>query len=115
MVAFQSAINGVQCAAAVQREFEQRNKKATHRILIRIGLHTGETVKVEDDFYGRHINYAARVSAEAKPSQVVVSSLLRDVVEPNGELEFKALKPLVLKGFGGKHVLHELIWRNVSR
>ena len=78
MVAFQSAVQAVRCAAAIQRDFAKRNEKANPRIRVRIGLHTGEAVKVEDDFYGRHINYAARVANVAKPGQIVVSALLHD-------------------------------------
>ena len=110
MVAFQSAIDSVRCAAAIQREFARRNEDADHAIRVRIGLHTGEAVKVEDDFYGRHINYAARVSSQAKRNQVIVSSLLKDVVAPSGEFVFRAMKPVALKGFPGTHILYELRW-----
>ena len=109
MVAFQSAVQAVRCAAAIQRDFAKRNEKANPRIRVRIGLHTGEAVKVEDDFYGRHINYAARVANVAKPGQIVVSALLHDVVAPSGEVGFRALRPVVLKGFAGKNTVYELL------
>jgi class 3 adenylate cyclase len=80
---------------------------------VRIGLHTGELVHEAADFYGRHVNFAARVASKAGAREILVSSLLRDVVEPSGEFTFEARKPEALKGFTGKHTLHVVPWAKV--
>jgi class 3 adenylate cyclase len=44
-----------------------------------IGLHTGEPVREADDFYGRSEIPAARIAAEARGSEILGSSLVRDL------------------------------------
>jgi class 3 adenylate cyclase len=106
MIAFQSAKDALRCAIAIQRAFGKRNEMAAHPIWVRIGLHTGELVREENDFYGRHVNFAARILSQSKAGEVLVSSLLREVVESSGEFAFEARPKRALKGFPGKHRLH---------
>jgi class 3 adenylate cyclase len=100
MLAFQSARV---CAVAIQRAFSAWNKTAKPLIGLRIGLHVGELVREDDDFFGQHVNYAARVASKAGAGEILVSSLLREVVEPSGEFSFVPQRPQALKGFRGKH------------
>jgi class 3 adenylate cyclase len=111
MLAFQSAREAVHCAIAIQRAFAARNKAAKPRIALRIGLHLGELVREADDFFGQHVNYAARVASKAGADEILVSSLLREVVEPSGEFSFAPRRPQALKGFRGKHRLHSVSGR----
>jgi class 3 adenylate cyclase len=103
MVAFQSAKEAAQCGIGIQAAFSKRNQTADYPIKVRVGLHTGELVREEDDFYGWHVNFAARVASQAAAGEVLVSSLFRDVVEPSGELKFQTRGKRALKGFKGKH------------
>jgi class 3 adenylate cyclase len=114
MLAFPSAREALRCAINIQRALAQRNTTARHPIQVRIGLHTGEFVKEDEDFLGRHVNFAARVGSKAKPGEILVSSLLREIVEPSGEFVFDARKPETLKGFAGKHKLHLVLWASAS-
>ena len=52
---------------------------------MRIGLHTGEPVRQADGFFGIDVNYAARVASAAGADEIVVSSLLHDLVESGDE------------------------------
>jgi class 3 adenylate cyclase len=113
MLAFRSARDALNCAIGIERAFSKRNRTARQQIQVRIGLHTGELVHEDDDFYGRHVNFAARVASKADAREILVSSLLRDVVEPSGEFSFEARKPEVLKGFAKKHALHVVRWADV--
>src|SRR3990170_2444716 len=65
MLAFQSARRALQCAIDIQRGFAASNEKAEEPVKVRIGLHTGEAIKEGDDFFGKHVNLAARVAGEA--------------------------------------------------
>jgi class 3 adenylate cyclase len=58
------------------------------------------------DFFGSHVNYAARVASAAEAEAVVVSSLLRDMLAPYREFTFTALPKRELKGFDGEHQLY---------
>jgi adenylate cyclase len=67
------------------------------RPLPRIGIHHGETLYRDGDYYGREVNLAARVAARAAGGEVLVT---RPVVETAGShLEFEAIGQVRLKGF----------------
>jgi adenylate cyclase len=67
------------------------------RPLPRIGIHYGETVYRDGDYYGREVNLAARVAARAAGREVLVT---RPVVDAAGaHLEFERIGEVRLKGF----------------
>jgi adenylate cyclase len=67
------------------------------RPLPRIGMHYGEVLYRDGDYYGREVNQAARVSARSGGGEVLVT---RPVVEAAGpHLEFEHIGDVRLKGF----------------
>jgi class 3 adenylate cyclase/alpha-beta hydrolase superfamily lysophospholipase len=68
---------------------------------IRSGLHTGEIEVMENDIAGIAVNIAARVAALAGPSEVLVSSTVKDLVVGSG-IEFIDCGYHVLKGVPGE-------------
>ena len=67
------------------------------RPLPRVGIHYGETLYRDGDYYGREVNLAARVAARAAGGEVLVT---RPVVESaGGHLEFEPIGEVRLKGF----------------
>ena len=71
----------------------------TERPLPRIGIHYGETLYRDGDYYGREVNTAARVAARAAGGEVLVT---RPLVETAGShIEFEPIGEVRLKGFRG--------------
>jgi class 3 adenylate cyclase len=70
-------------------------------IQVRAGLHTGECEVRGDDIGGIAVHIGARVSALARPNEVLVSSTLRDLVIGSG-LEFEERGAHELKGVPGE-------------
>jgi class 3 adenylate cyclase len=70
-------------------------------IEVRAGLHTGECETRGDDIGGIAVHIGARVSALAKPNEVLVSSTLRDLVIGSG-LGFEDRGNHQLKGVPGE-------------
>jgi adenylate cyclase len=69
------------------------------RPLPRIGIHYGQTLYRDGDYYGREVNQASRVAARAAGGEVLVT---RQVVEGAGShLEFERIGEVRLKGFAG--------------
>ena len=67
------------------------------RPLPRIGIHYGQTLYRDGDYYGREVNLAARVAARAAGGEVLVT---RPVFERAGaHLEFEPIGEVRLKGF----------------
>jgi adenylate cyclase len=67
------------------------------RPLPRIGMHYGEVVYRDGDYFGREVNMTARVVARAAGAEVLVT---RSVVDAAGaNLEFERIGEVKLKGF----------------
>jgi class 3 adenylate cyclase len=77
-------------------------------IEVRAGLHTGECEVRGDDIGGIAVHIGARVSALARPSDVLVSSTLRDLVIGSG-LEFEERGAHGLKGVPGEWNLFAVV------
>jgi class 3 adenylate cyclase len=55
------------------------------------------------------LNYAARVASSAGGNEIVVSSLVHDLVSSTGEFAFSQPREVELKGFTGKHRVYPLV------
>jgi len=107
MVAFQSAKKGLDCAIAIQKAFDGHNAAEGKHVKVRIGLHAGEVIKDNDDFYGKNVILASRVAGKAVGGEILVSSLLRQLVESSvGADTFGEPREVELKGLSGTHVVY---------
>jgi class 3 adenylate cyclase len=108
MLAFPSARRGLHCADAIQRTIAERFNDPGSPIRVRIGIHVGETVREADDFFGHAVSYAARIAAQAEGGEVVVSSLVHDLLVQTGEFEFGEPRVVDLKGIAGTQRIYPL-------
>jgi adenylate cyclase len=75
--------------------FQELN--AGRRPLPRIGIHCGEALYRDGDYYGRSVNLASRVGARAAGGEVLAT---REVVDAAGDhLRFEPIGEVKLKGF----------------
>lgn len=89
MVAFSSARRAVLCAIAIQRAFAAyADQHEGDPVRVRMGIHTGGAIKEADDFFGKNVVLAARTAGAATGGQILVSSLLKELTESAGDLEF---------------------------
>ena len=84
---------------------------AEEPVEVRVGLHTGEAVQKKGDFFGKHVNLAARIGGSATGGEILVSSLLAQLVAPSGEFTLSERPAMSLKGLDGEHVMHGVEWR----
>jgi class 3 adenylate cyclase len=111
MVAFSSARSGLLCAIGIQRSLrDHAEERPDDAVVVRIGLHTGEVLREGDDFFGRHVIMAARISAAARGGEILVSSLLRDLTRGVDDIRFGERRELALKGISGTHDLYPVLW-----
>jgi class 3 adenylate cyclase/pimeloyl-ACP methyl ester carboxylesterase len=68
---------------------------------VRAGLHTGECELLDDKVAGIAVSIGARVAAQARPGEVLVSQTVRDLVAGSG-LEFADRGAAELKGVPGE-------------
>ena len=65
----------------------------------RIGIHTGEAIYRDGDYYGRDVNQAARVVARAAGGEVLVTRPVVDSATGMDGLRFDLIGEIGLKGF----------------
>ena len=63
----------------------------------RIGLHCGQALFYEGDYYGREVNLASRVAARAAAGEVVVTGTVAELKPPG--VSFDRLGEIKLRGF----------------
>ena len=112
MLVFPSPVAAVRCAIEVQRAFEaQASERPEERVRVRMGLHTGEAIAEDGDFFGRNVILAARIAARAGGGEILVSEALREQAESDGDgVRFDRGRELELKGMAGTHTVFRAEW-----
>ena len=77
---------------------------------MRIGLHSGEAIKEGEDFFGKNVILAARIAGQAVGEEILVSSLLKALVESAGDVQFGEGRDVELKGLSGAHEIWPVHW-----
>ncbi len=77
-VAFDDAALAGDCAVAIQRALDDHRRANGFAPSVRIGLHAGSAISVDDGYSGQDVNIAARIGALAGPDQILVSAALAD-------------------------------------
>ena len=74
-VEFNSAVEATNCAIEIQTTLHERNKTVPRErsILLRIGLHIGDVVYMEQHVHGDGVNIAARMEPLAQPGGICIS------------------------------------------
>ena len=105
MLAFSSARRAVSCAKSIQRNLVGEFADGTPLLRVRIGIHTGDALREAEQFFGTTVHYAARVAGHALGGEILVSSVVRDLVAGGPDVMFFAGREVQLKGIEGLHRL----------
>jgi class 3 adenylate cyclase len=106
MVTFSSPRDAVEAAVAIQRALNDSDDD----FRLRIGIHMGTAIAERDDFVGKDVVLASRITREAGPGEIVASA---DVVDALGDYEdrFDGGRIAQLKGLG-PHLVFTVGWRS---
>jgi class 3 adenylate cyclase len=100
LATFEGPTQAIRCGVAMRDAARQLGLE------IRVGVHTGEIEKRDDDDIGGiAVNIASRVQAEAAPGTVLVSRVVTDLVAGSG-LTFSPMGDHELKGVPGSWALY---------
>ena len=104
MAEFPTALASVTCSQSVLSSIEANNAWVTpeNRYAVRIGLHLGELVDVQDDIFSDTVNVAARIQPIADPGGIAMSSFLYSQVKNQLNLKGTYLPPQKLKNIPEK-------------
>jgi class 3 adenylate cyclase len=112
IIAYPSARRGLECAIDMQRTLASATHDGLDEPLrVRIGLHTGEAIREGDDLFGRSVTLAARLGARADGSEILTSSIVRELVGSGNEVSFEDAGEAQLKGFRGSEHVYRVQWQ----
>jgi DNA-binding SARP family transcriptional activator/pimeloyl-ACP methyl ester carboxylesterase len=78
LATFDAPGQAIRCAAAIRAD------AAAHGIQLRAGIHTGEVDLAEDQIGGISADIVRRVTAQAQPTEILVSRTVKDLVVGSG-------------------------------
>lgn len=108
---FSRATDAVSAAVEAQQALARETWAAGVRLQIRIGIHTGEPMLVNQDYVGVDVHRAARICAAAYPGQVLLSNETRVMVERQlpQDVSLRELGKYRLKDLNEPEHLYQLV------
>ncbi|MBL3705843.1 guanylate cyclase [Sulfitobacter sp. BDSS02] len=109
MSRFSSARSAMIAAKVIQNRLSKQDREP--KIGLRVGIHTGDVIRTNEDFFGSVVNKAARVTAVADRGEICVSDTTRAVIGSDHDFAFSAPETVSLRGLVGDHRICFLSWR----
>jgi serine/threonine protein kinase/class 3 adenylate cyclase len=106
MITFQSARRAAHCAQAIQQSLER--KDLPEPVRVRIGIHAGDAIRDDEDFFGRSVIVASRIAAQAAGGEVLVSGVVKELIAGASDLRFDGGRDVELKGLEGTQRVYVL-------
>jgi class 3 adenylate cyclase/tetratricopeptide (TPR) repeat protein len=98
LVEFGSALEATECAIEVQRVLFERNRnRGEDKIEIRIGIHVGDVIHLEQDVYGDAVNIASRIEPLAEPSGICITGPVLEQVANKLPYRWRQIERVSLK------------------
>ena len=115
LVAFGGASRALRCAKELQQTFDAESPALPEPISVRMGLHAGEAEDGSSaQFLDGVVLSGAGIACQARPGEILVSGLLRDLAPPTGEFSFGESRKVSVGAGGGnaeKLLVASLNWR----
>ena len=108
MSSFGAASGAMRAAIGIQSAAAESSDEPA--LKLRVGIHAGDLIRTEDDFYGTVVNKASRIKGLAQPNEILVSDAARAMVGESGEFNFGEPISVALRGIEGRHTVTDLRW-----
>ncbi|HXJ33710.1 MAG TPA: AAA family ATPase [Candidatus Eisenbacteria bacterium] len=110
MATFASVSLALDCAVLLQRQIAAHNARSPERRLgVRVGINAGEAMLEDHDFFGTAVTAAARICARARPGQILVAEVVRQLASGQA-VRFTDKGRVALRGFARRYHLFEVSW-----
>jgi len=114
MALFPSASQGVAAAVALQQITDHASRHSGPGFRLRVGVHVGDVVDDDSgdgsDVFGVAVVVARRICDAAGAGEVVVSDLVRQLVESRNVVQFGPSTMVDLDGVPGSQLVHRVEW-----
>ena len=98
-------------AADIQARIEDLPEVAGKKLGVRVGFHHGPVLQRDDDVFGDTVNLAARLVAQAKKGEIILSTDTADLLGPVFRTMVRELHAITVKGKAEEIGLAELVWK----
>ncbi|MGL1903643.1 MAG: tetratricopeptide repeat protein [Fibrobacterales bacterium] len=112
MVEFESVTDAIKSAAEAQSQFKKRNSTLDAGTIfeIRIGIHLGDVIEKDKDYFGDGVNIAQRLESKALPGHIFVSEQVYNIVQSNSEFKFQSVGIQDLKNISYPIEVFNVLW-----
>jgi class 3 adenylate cyclase len=111
MVLFSSTSAALDWAVDLQRALARHNEgQPVAPVRVRVGLHTGNIFQTEEDFLGKAVVLAARITGRARGGQILVSEASMEYTRLVGRWSYDESMELRLKGLASAERVYSLDW-----
>ena len=115
IASFTSIVSAIHCAVQMQRQVGSTPPLSSgEKIALRIGLHVGDVIVHNDEFYGDCVNVAARIETLAKPGGLCISSAVYEQVKGRIPYSFESIGKRPMKNVAAPPELFHLAELNGS-
>lgn len=94
LIRFDSPVEAVECATAMQRRFAAERDGGGTTPPVRIGVHAGQVIARDEDLLGHVVNLASRVTDAAGPHEIIVTEPVADHARGSAQFDDRGLRPL---------------------
>jgi adenylate cyclase len=110
MIVFRTPADAVRAGIAMQDAFTSSDHRRLRRtpIRVRVGIHVGTVVERNGDYFGTNVATAARVAAQARGGEVLVTDAVRQALREVEDIVLVDVREVELKGLPGTHRLWEV-------
>ncbi len=112
MASFKDHSKAVACAIEIQKRIEGNNNAGPEFPLhVRIGLHSGQPIKKQNDLFGTAVQLSARLCAFCPSNSICISQDLKDLFGEKPTFTFTDLGGQKMKGFDKLITVFEVDWK----
>ncbi|WP_148614311.1 adenylate/guanylate cyclase domain-containing protein [Nocardioides rubriscoriae] len=112
MIAFRDPEAACRAAVGIQKDLRRTldpRLRLVAPIRVRIGIHTGEAISKDGDYFGRNVAMAARVSALATGGEVLTTAAVAASLDDDAAVELVEMGEVELKGLPGTHTVYRVV------
>jgi class 3 adenylate cyclase len=111
MCRFGSANDCVRAAKEIQEEITAGVQGETVSIQIKVGLHFGPAILMEDgDVFGDAVNVAARMAGIAKGDQIITTANTIKLLDPDLQDMSRQFDRTIVKGKEEEIIVYQVVW-----
>lgn len=111
MATFDTATQAVAAAIGMQDAILELPPTGGRRMAIRVGLHFGPVLTVDDDVFGDAVNVAARMAAQAKAGEILTTGPTVALLDARARRDCRQIGWVEVKGKAEPIEICEVMWR----